>query len=406
VDLTLRPVLDDDELLAFQRAVAAGFHRVDTEERVDDLLRAHQDRTVVALDREDIVGTGINFALELVVPGGRHLAMAGVSAISTRSTHTRRGVLRAVMQALTEDARARGEPLLGLTASEGPIYRRFGFGVATMATAFEVERRLTSLHRPSRAGGRLRIVDDAAARAVLPAAYAEVMDAWPGAVSRPDAWWSGHYFDDPHDTDKYFHAVHEDSIGHVDGYTTYTVSHDWPAGVARASATAVEIVASDPEVRLALWEHLLRLDLVDRVKVLFLAPDEPLLHLLTDARRMRIVEHRDRLWLRLLDVAGCLSARSYRGDGELCIDVVDGSGHAAGRFLLEVVGGAGACEPAPDRACDLRLDVADLGAAYLGGVRWVTLARAGLVEECTAGSVAAADALFAVDPLPTTVTWF
>ena len=46
------------------------------------------------------------------------------------------------------------------------------------------------------------------------------------------------------------------------------------------------------------------------------------------------------------------------------------------------------------------LEVADLGAAYLGGVRFATLAAAGRVVENQQGAVARADALFASDPAP------
>ena len=55
---------------------------------------------------------------------------------------------------------------------------------------------------------------------------------------------------------------------------------------------------------------------------------------------------------------------------------------------------------------DLALEVTELGAAYLGGVRFSTLARAGLVEERTPGALARADQLFAVEPLPFAHTWF
>ena len=55
---------------------------------------------------------------------------------------------------------------------------------------------------------------------------------------------------------------------------------------------------------------------------------------------------------------------------------------------------------------DLTLEVPDLGAAYLGGVRFSTLARAGLVVEHTAGALARADQLFAAEPLPFAHTWF
>jgi predicted acetyltransferase len=41
-------------------------------------------------------------------------------------THRRRGLLTALIEAVHDQAVERGEPLAGLTASEGGIYRRFG----------------------------------------------------------------------------------------------------------------------------------------------------------------------------------------------------------------------------------------------------------------------------------------
>jgi predicted acetyltransferase len=49
---------------------------------------------------------------------------------------------------------------------------------------------------------------------------------------------------------------------------------------------------------------------------------------------------------------------------------------------------------------DLALRVDDLGATYLGGVSFRTLARAGRVEEHTAGAIRRADALFATETAP------
>jgi predicted acetyltransferase len=52
------------------------------------------------------------------------------------------------------------------------------------------------------------------------------------------------------------------------------------------------------------------------------------------------------------------------------------------------------------------ISLADLGAAYLGGVRLSTLARAGRVVEHTAGALARADTLFSADPSPHCLTDF
>jgi len=62
--------------------------------------------------------------------------------------------------------------------------------------------------------------------------------------------------------------------------------------------------------------------------------------------------------------------------------------------------------PAHRRSPDLALDVAELGSAYLGGVRFATLERAGLVSELVPGAVKRADSLFANAPGPASCTAF
>jgi predicted acetyltransferase len=53
-------------------------------------------------------------------------------------THRRRGVLTAMMQRLLDDAVEHSEPLAILTASEGGIYGRFGFGVTSRAESWVI----------------------------------------------------------------------------------------------------------------------------------------------------------------------------------------------------------------------------------------------------------------------------
>ena len=52
------------------------------------------------------------------------------------------------------------------------------------------------------------------------------------------------------------------------------------------------------------------------------------------------------------------------------------------------------------------LDAAELGATYLGGNRWTTLAAAGRVQELKAGALQRAEAMFASAPSPWCPTHF
>ncbi len=105
----------------------------------------------------------------------------------------------------------------------------------------------------------------------------------------------------------------------------------------------------------------------------------------------------DMLWLRGVDVQAALASRPYATRGRLVIGVDDSFLPAnTGRYVVD----GGTVARADATSPDLSLRAADLGAAYLGGVRFSTLARAGRVVEHTPGTVALADAMFASDPLP------
>jgi predicted acetyltransferase len=71
----------------------------------------------------------------------------------------------------------------------------------------------------------------------------------------------------------------------------------------------------------------------------------------------------------------------------------------AGRYALECGPEGATCQRTTDEP-DLALDVADLGAAFLGGVRFATLLAAGRVRALTPDAPARADALFRTAAAP------
>ncbi len=76
-----------------------------------------------------------------------------------------------------------------------------------------------------------------------------------------------------------------------------------------------------------------------------------------------------------------------------------------GRFSLDGAPDGASCRPTRADP-DLTLEVAALGAAYLGGARFTTLVRAGRVLERTPGAARRADLLFSSDPAPWCTTMF
>jgi predicted acetyltransferase len=147
-----------------------------------------------------------------------------------------------------------------------------------------------------------------------------------------------------------------------------------------------------------------------RVRGIHRPVDEPLRWLLADSRRLRVTHVADDLWVRLLDIPAALAARRYATSGRLTFAVSDAFlPELAGRYTLEGAPDGAACarsDVGSDHGADLALDVAALGAVYLGGVSFSTLAQAGLIREETPGALARADALFATFPAPFRTTDF
>jgi predicted acetyltransferase len=120
---------------------------------------------------------------------------------------------------------------------------------------------------------------------------------------------------------------------------------------------------------------------------------------LAEPRRLRLTVF-DALYVRLVDVAGALAARSYSSDGRLVIQVHDAfCPWNDGRYALESEAGTVTCTRT-DHDADLECDARDLGAVYLGGTSWRQLRRAVRGSEHSEGALALADRMFASDPAP------
>ncbi len=392
---SVRPA-EPEDLPALVRADWAAFGNRPTDAQIDGARNYLElDRTFVAVDGAQVVGSAGALSLELTVPGPATVPAAGVTYVGVLPTHRRQGILTALMAQVIDDARRRGEPVAALLASESTIYRRFGFGAAVMAAAVEIERPYAQVRRPVDVAGRVRLLEPGEMSMVLPAIWDEYRRRHPGEVSRSTGWWGRRLDDDPifrRGGGPRFAAVWEDG----GGYVTYRVQDNWDHGFPRHTLTVEDLVASTPEARAGLWQYCFGVDLVSVIRAYAQPLDDPLRWGLVDPRRLRVTLVSDVLWVAVLDVEAALSARTYAGDQPLVIDVAgDGSYRLA----------AGECRRTDDLA-DLGIEAPDLGAVYLGGVSFATLARAGLVAELAAGAGACADALFATAPGPSSSTGF
>src|SRR2546421_9183254 len=115
-----------------------------------------------------MVATAGDWAMEMTLPGLTTVSSPGVTAVGVLPTHRRRGLLTALMRGQFDDFSEQGEPVAVLTASEGAIYGRFGYGLASTHLQVELDRARNTFQPPVEPQGRFTLLDKAGALAAFP----------------------------------------------------------------------------------------------------------------------------------------------------------------------------------------------------------------------------------------------
>ena len=401
MDITIRPV-GEDQFDAFDRAVGSGFGYFSSEEELVNIReryhRGFNRRVFAAFDDEQMVATGINVPMTMTVTGGALLPMAAVTAITTRPTHRRRGLITSIIRTLLDDAEAHGDPIAGLWASESVIYGRFGYGLAIESDTWELERQYAAFASSPAVTGALRMVDAVAdARATYEQVWERARSTQPGMPERTERMWDVRLLTQGEGTVQFAVLYEED--GRCDGYAFYRIRPNSGDGHAQNEVTVQELIAATDAAHASLWRFVCSLDLTKTIRAFNRAVDDPLAWMLADPRRLAR-RRRDVIWMRIIDVARTLEARTYGVAGSLVLDVVDAfRPQSGGRFRLGSDGTTATCERT-DASAELTLSAADLAAIYLGATSCSVLARAGRIEEHTAGALRTADAMFATERAP------
>lgn len=341
---------------------------------------------VVACDGDDIVGAAMYLDLRMTVPGGAVLPVAGVTLVAVAPTHRRRGLLRAMFTDLHARIADGGYPVAALTASEGGIYGRFGYGPATVQQRLEVDRRFARFHADAPDPGGVRMVTAAGHHDDFTAIYERWRRRTPGGLLRPRALLEQHLADRESGRDG-GSALH--AMLHPDGFVVYRVHRDV------RTVRIEELTAATADAHTALWRAVLGLDLIEKVAVTT-HPGDPLPYLLTDARVVRTTASRDDLWLRILDVPAALQARSYACDLSTVVELTDGFRSDGGRFALAISDGRARCTPT-DAQAEVRMGLDVLGSLYLGGHRASVMAAAGRIRGAGTELLSRLDAAFATE---------
>jgi predicted acetyltransferase len=404
--------ITDDEVPAFCAANNRGFlvPSADADAEAEAEARRpgmYLDRTWAGFDGSAMVSTLRSFPTDLTVPGGRTVSASAVTAVTTTSTHRRRGLATRMVLGELAASRDRGEVTSVLIAAEWPIYGRFGYGAATEHQTFTMDRRLARLR--DRPQGTVQYVDDDTGRALAPEVYERHRLATPGELARPDRFWDLDFgmlrLPSRPAPKPAFTVVARDPDGALVGLARYTFEDSWLDRQPNGRADVSALIASEPVGAALLWDHFLALDMARTVRATDRAADETLPWLLTDARHAQASDRADLLWLRPLDVPALLETRAYGVAGNLVLEVVDPAGFAAGRFALDAGADGATCNPTTASA-DLTLGVGVLGTVCLGGHGLRMLAAAGLVDEHAPDAIGRADRMFRADRAPWCTTWF
>jgi len=389
--ITLRTAVDSD-WPTICHTDARAFGGSYTPEMIERARPMHDmSRFELAFDGKELAAVVGVYSLQVTVPGGAKLPMGGLTWVSTSATHRRQGLLTRLMARTLADIDSRGEPVAMLGASEGGIYERFGFGIATQVRSTSIDRRTVQIKpefQPPR--GAVRFVEgDEAVR--------HMMDVWrrfhrlrAGEVDRTETW------------HRYLMESRADSMGafspsfyvaHRDGYAVYRVEPQWNEGRPAHNLRIVELIAVTVEAHAALWHVLLGVDLVGPILSRQVPIDDPLPFLLTDQRALLTTALTDGFWVNVRDVATCFSARRYGTTDRLIVEV-DGQ-----RWAIDAGPDGATCTRVRTRP-DLVMDHPSIGALLLGGVRPSMLAAGRRLDARNAAVLRRADAFFLVAPAP------
>jgi predicted acetyltransferase len=356
-------------------------------ERFAPILPA--ERVHAAFDGDTIVGGAGAYRFDMTVPGPAQVPTAGVMAVGVLPTHRRQGALTKLMQRQLAHAHERGEPLAMLYASEGAIYSRYGYGLASLAGFIDLPKE-HALLRDDEPIGRARILEDEdEALEVLPPIYDRIQPETVGMLTRTHGWWKARrFYRRPGQVGGQHVRVVIELDGVPEAYALYRLNFAARKLVSESTVEVAEALGTSPRALAAVWRYLLAIDWVARIQAWWLPLDHPLFLWLREPRRMNFSAV-EALWVRPVDIGAALAARGL-GEGSLVLDVHDEfCPWNQARWKIH--------DGAVDRTtaeAEIALGVAELGSVYLGGFTFDQLRRADRLEELKPGAVERADELF------------
>ena len=351
------------------------------------------------------VGTLSSWVGELTVPGGA-LPSCAISSVTVAPTHRRRGIARAMMEGELRVAASLGVPVATLTASEAPLYGRYGFAAAASVATIVIDTKRAGWAGPV-SGGRVDFVTRERWREAAEQVFERIRPGRAGEFEAPAGHWerAAGLRPDADRPERFRTVLYTGEGGRIDGALMYTVTED-EADFTKARVDVSTLLADGDEAYAALWRFLVELDLVATVRASEQSIDEPVLWMLADRRAATVTVH-DHHYVRVLDVPAALQARRFRRAGRVLLELEDPLGIAGGRFVLTADDdGTALVAPAGSRATGtvtVATGITELSALLLGQVSARALQAAGRLRS---NDVGALEDLFRWEPTARLSYWY
>jgi predicted acetyltransferase len=317
--------------------------------------------------------------------GGQRVGMGGFSPVGVAPEYRGRGLASQITAGQFPDLRERGEVLSALYPASTKLYRGVGFEVAGVFHSYKLfTRHLQKLPPAPGVAVRRATMDDVPA---IQACYLRHASRRDGYLDRGDEWWARLL---TREFDKHHAYVVDGEGGEIEGYVLY--DHE-PAKSWGFVIGIHDLLADSADVALALWRLIASSSTMARQIALTGPPEDRMMLLMPE---QDFEEGMSLRWmLRIVDVAGALSARGYRAavtgavDFEIADTVCDWN---AGKWRLSVEGGK--AEVKRGGKGTVRLPANGLAALYSGYASPRMLADIGLLRGASEKVIDTLDALF------------
>lgn len=260
--------------------------------------------------------------------GGTLAPASLITDVTVQASHQRRGLMKRLMTTDLSEARERGDVFALLTATDGLIYGRFGFGVATNARRLEINTgdRFQLTTAPT---GRAVFADPTKIIEVRQTIFEQFHANQFMSVSRPaHHWHTGYDWYNFRSRDDRA-AVHLDESGTPDAAVVFSIEKDRVRIVdllgtnPAAEIELIRLLGHSDGGQLLLWEHCNNIQ-------------HPLPWALVDPRLVRTTAMHDTIWMRILDVEQALRIRAWERDGQIRLGVDDPLGDQSATFNIRV----------------------------------------------------------------------